>query len=136
MLRDLATVSSECTRYGMPLFVMTYVRGEQVRSDRELTDMTAHAARVCTELGADMIKICYPNDAADFKDIVESCEIPIIIAGGDKCNIDTLCSTVKQAMTNGASGISIGRNLFQSECILSTMKKLHPIVHGIPLAAQ
>ncbi|MCD1295131.1 fructose-bisphosphate aldolase [Methanocella sp. CWC-04] len=113
MMEELGKIADDCDATGMPLLVMAYARGKNVTSSPlEI----AHAARVAGELGADIVKCPYTGDIKSMKLVVDSCPVPVVIAGGPKCedDIDVL-RMVDDAMTAGAIGISLGRNIFQHE---------------------
>ena len=128
MLRDFAKISSECDKYGMPLLAMMYPRGENVNSC-DIKNIK-HVARIGLELGADMIKIPYIKDKSDFKELTQDIPIPILIAGGDKQSELDVLNMVKTAMECGASGVSIGRNIFQSDKKEDLVREIHNLVHA------
>lgn len=111
MLEHLGEIADECDLKGMPLLVMTYARGKNVTATPA---EIAHVARVGAELGADIIKCPYTGDIHSMKHVVDSCPVPVVIAGGPKCENDhDVLKMVEDAMTAGAIGISLGRNIFQ-----------------------
>ncbi len=129
MLSMLGKVACECDDYGMPLLTMMYPRGPNIR-DSHAVDVVAHAARLGAELGADIIKTNYTGDVESFKDVVSGCHVPVIIAGGPKVEttMDVL-QMVKDSITAGGAGLSIGRNVFQHEEPTKIVKALSAIVH-------
>ena len=129
MLSMLGKVACECDDYGMPLLAMMYPRGPNIK-DSHAVDVVAHAARLGAELGADIIKTNYTGDVESFKDVVTSCHVPVIIAGGPKVetNRDFL-QMIKDSITAGGAGVSIGRNVFQHEDPTKIVKALSAIVH-------
>jgi fructose-bisphosphate aldolase/2-amino-3,7-dideoxy-D-threo-hept-6-ulosonate synthase len=130
MLVTLGKVAEECDLFGMPLLAMMYPRGPKI-ADEHSSDVVAHAARLGAELGADIIKTNYTGDVESFRSVVESCQVPIVIAGGPKAKTvkDTLEMTF-EAMKAGSAGLSIGRNVFQHENPTAIAKALSAIVHG------
>lgn len=123
MLADLGMVADECNEWGMPLVVMAYPRGPKIKDSYD-PQAVAHAARVATELGADVVKCSYTGDVDSFRDVVRGALAPVVIAGGPKMGNDAeLLKMVEEAMGAGAAGVSIGRNVFQ-----------HPDVEGITRA--
>jgi len=129
MLSMLGKVACECDDYGMPLLAMMYPRGPNIK-DSHAVDVVAHAARLGAELGADIIKTNYTGDVESFKDVVTNCHVPVIIAGGPKVetNRDFL-QMIKDSITAGGAGVSIGRNVFQHEDPTKIVKALSAIVH-------
>ncbi len=129
MLSMLGKVACECDDYGMPLLTMMYPRGPNIR-DSHAVDVVAHAARLGAELGADIIKTNYTGDVESFKDVVSGCHVPVIIAGGPKVETTMyVLQMVKDSITAGVAGLSIGRNVFQHEDPTKIVKALSAIVH-------
>jgi fructose-bisphosphate aldolase/2-amino-3,7-dideoxy-D-threo-hept-6-ulosonate synthase len=129
MLSNLGCVAEECEVYGMPLLAMMYPRGPKIQNEHA-ADVVAHAARIGAELGADIIKANYTGSVESFKTVVESCPVPVVIAGGPKCKTsEEVLQTTYDAISAGASGLSIGRNVFQHENPALIVKALSAIVH-------
>lgn len=131
MLKILGSVSEECNSYGVPLVAIIYPRGEtnsahgekeenylKMKCDnpQKYTQLVSHCARVAFEMGADLIKTQYTGSCDSFKSVVESANgIPVVIAGGSVVDISCLFDMIESAVKAGASGISIGRNIFSRE---------------------
>ncbi|MCQ2071254.1 MAG: class I fructose-bisphosphate aldolase family protein, partial [archaeon] len=81
MLADMGNISSKCMEWGMPLIAMAYPRGPSIKDSYD-PDAIAHAARVATELGADIVKCSYTGDVDSFARVVEGAQVPVVIAGG------------------------------------------------------
>ncbi len=129
MLANLGKVSEECEHYGLPLLAMMYPRGPRIQSEHDPT-VVAHAARIGAELGADIIKTNYTGNIESFKVVIESCPVPIVIAGGPKCKSPVeVLETTLDAIKAGAAGLSIGRNVFQCDNPTLMVKALSSIVH-------
>ena len=129
MLQALGAVAMECEEWGMPLLAMMYPRGPKVKSEHD-AEMVKHAARVGAELGADVIKTNYTGDPDSFKEVIRSCPVPVIIAGGPKANTDEeVLQMVEGAIEAGASGVSIGRNIFQHDDPTKMTQAISKIVH-------
>ncbi|MGB9668705.1 MAG: 2-amino-3,7-dideoxy-D-threo-hept-6-ulosonate synthase [Thermosulfidibacteraceae bacterium] len=129
MLEDFGKISASCSEWGMPLLAMVYARGPKVKSQYD-PDVVAHCARVAAELGADIVKVPYTGSPESFRKVVEGCPIPVVIAGGEKMDtVEDVLIMVKGAMEAGASGISIGRNVFQHDDPTKMVQALSLIVH-------
>ena len=129
MLAKLGRVADECDRYGMPLLAMMYPRGPKIQNQHAI-DVVAHAARLGAELGADLVKTNYTGDAETFKEVVRSCYVPVIIAGGPKVEtVREVLQMVSDSIKAGGAGLSIGRNVFQHENPTNMVKALSAIVH-------
>ena len=130
MLEDLGRVAKVASEWGMPLLAMMYTRGPKVKSEYDVK-LVKHAARVGAELGADIIKVVYTGSAESFREVVEGCFVPVVIAGGEKMgNDEDIIEMVKGAMAAGAAGVSIGRNVFQHKDPERMVQKICRIVHN------
>ena len=129
MLQNLGKVAEECEAFGLPLLAMMYPRGPKI-PDEHAPEMVAHAARIGAELGADIIKTNYTGTIESFKAVVESCPVPVLIAGGPKCkSLQEVLQTTSDALKAGVAGLSIGRNVFQCDRPTQISKALCAIVH-------
>ncbi|MEM3586662.1 MAG: 2-amino-3,7-dideoxy-D-threo-hept-6-ulosonate synthase [Candidatus Jordarchaeaceae archaeon] len=127
MLKDLGQVARDCEDWGMPLIAMMYPRGKNI--DALDPKAIAHASRIGAELGADIIKTPFTGSVNTFRKVVESCPVPIIIAGGPKTETDReALQMVKDSMDAGAIGVAMGRNAFQHEKPMAIVKAVSEIV--------
>jgi 2-amino-4,5-dihydroxy-6-oxo-7-(phosphonooxy)heptanoate synthase len=111
---DLALVADACDRWRMPLLAMVYPRGPRVTNPRDPA-LVAHAATLAADLGADLVKTPYVGTVAEMADVVRSCPIPLLVAGGARLDgTAALLSYVDDALRAGVSGLAMGRNLFQA----------------------
>ncbi|MFM7603630.1 MAG: 3-hydroxy-5-phosphonooxypentane-2,4-dione thiolase LsrF, partial [Prosthecobacter sp.] len=86
------------------------------------------ATRIMAELGANVVK-CYYTDK-DFETVTSCCPVPIVIAGGKKLpELDAL-KMCANAIKQGASGVDMGRNIFQSDAPIAMMRAVQGVVHG------
>ncbi|PTD94699.1 fructose-bisphosphate aldolase [archaeon SCG-AAA382B04] len=128
-LEKLGKVSNKCDQWGMPLIAMMYPRGEKIK-DEYKAEHVKHAARAGAELGADIIKTNYTGSPETFKEVVEGCPIPVIVAGGPKMeNENQVLEMVEEAIIGGASGVAIGRNVFQSQDVVAMTDAISSILH-------
>ncbi|WP_020061060.1 3-hydroxy-5-phosphonooxypentane-2,4-dione thiolase [Bacillus sp. 123MFChir2] len=120
---NLANVVSEAHDYGLPVLGITAVAKElQKREARFL----ALASRVCVEMGADIIKTYY---CEDFEKITSTCPAPVVIAGGPKLDtIEAVLTITYNALQEGAVGVDMGRNIWQSEHPVAMIQSIHGIV--------
>ncbi len=129
MLTDLGRVARTCDQWGIPLLAMMYPRGPKVESEHEV-EYVKHAARVGAELGVDMIKTNYTGSPETFKEVVQGCQIPVVIAGGPKMGTEhELFEMIYDAIQVGAAGVSIGRNVFQADNPILLLRKISKLVH-------
>ncbi|MEH6892692.1 3-hydroxy-5-phosphonooxypentane-2,4-dione thiolase [Bacillus sp. JJ864] len=120
---NLANVVSEAHDYGLPVLGITAVAKElQKREARFL----ALASRVCVEMGADIIKTYY---CEGFEKITSTCPVPVVIAGGPKLDtIEAVLTITYNALQEGAFGVDMGRNIWQSEHPVAMIQSIHGIV--------
>lgn len=110
-------------RYGIPVMAVTAVGKNMVRDAKYFR----LACRICAELGAQIVKTYYVPE--DFDTVVASCPVPIVMAGGKKISeLDALTMSYR-AIQEGAAGVDMGRNIFQSEAPVAMMKAVTRIVH-------
>ncbi|WP_054741299.1 2-amino-3,7-dideoxy-D-threo-hept-6-ulosonate synthase [Cellulosilyticum ruminicola] len=128
MLADLGRVSEACNEWHMPLIVMVYVMQQGKNVEEELEHLK-HCVRLCKELGADGVKIAYHTEIEKMKEYFEAENIPVFIAGGERRTEGQLLDMVNQVMDAGASGVMIGRNVFQSENPKELINEICSIVH-------
>jgi class I fructose-bisphosphate aldolase len=108
MLHALGEVTSKADSWGMPVLAMMYARGPRIKNEFDL-DVVRHCARVGQELGADVVKVPYTGDIDSFARVVESCCIPVVIAGGPKLESTTdLLAMVHDSVQAGGAGLSVG----------------------------
>ena len=129
MLADLGRVAEACDNWHIPLLAMMYARGPQIKNGFD-KDVVAHCARVGVELGADIVKVPYTGDVDSFSEVISSCCVPVVIAGGERMeSTRQILQMVADSVKAGGAGISVGRNVFQHPNRVALVKALHAIVH-------
>jgi DhnA family fructose-bisphosphate aldolase class Ia len=117
MIRTLAGVGKECATLGIPFiaeaeFPTTYASVKDLR-DQYGFEYLRRNVRLCGELGADIIKTNWPGDEDSFGKLVEAANtIPVVLAGGSRLDDKELLDRMESAMSAGAIGCSVGRNIF------------------------
>lgn len=128
MLKDLGKIAEECDFWEIPLLAMMYVRDGQKDSEYDPKKI-GHAARVAEEMGVDMVKVNYTGTPESFATVCNSIKIPVLIAGGPKMeSSQELKKMVQDAVAAGASGVSIGRNIFQNPNPTLLVKEIRRIL--------
>ena len=85
------------------------------------------ATRICAELGAQVVKTYYCDKG--FEQVTAGCPVPIVMAGGKKLpELDALTMAYR-AVQEGAAGVDMGRNIFQSECPAAMIQAVSKVVH-------
>jgi putative autoinducer-2 (AI-2) aldolase len=111
-------------RYGIPTMAVTAV-GKDLERNAKYFRL---ATRICAELGAQYVKTYFVEEG--FETVTAACPVPIVIAGGKKKpELDAL-KMAYDAIDQGAAGVDMGRNIFQSDCPIGMMKAINAIVHG------
>ena len=129
MIRDTGVISKACREWGMPLVAMMYTRGEKIKNQFDVKHVK-QAARVGAELGADIVKVVYTGSPETFREVVEGCPVPVVIAGGEKMETDRdLLAMVEGALKAGAAGVSIGRNAFQHKDPIRIVQAIGRMTH-------
>ncbi len=111
------------TRYGIPTLAVTAVGREMQRDARYFR----LACRICAELGAHFIKTYYVDEG--FETVTASCPVPIVIAGGKKIPEIEALRMAYRAIQEGAAGVDMGRNIFQSENPEAMIQAVRAVVH-------
>ncbi len=121
-ISNLGRLVNEAEEYGMPVLAITAVGKEMARDARYL----GLASRMAAEIGAHMVKTYYCDD---FKSVVEGCPVPIVIAGGKKIPEKDALQMARNAIDDGAVGVDMGRNIFQSENPVGMIQAVRAVVH-------
>ena len=120
-LLALGGLVNEGSKYGIPVLAVTAVGREMVRDARYLS----LACRIAAELGSTFVKTYYCDD---FEKVVEGCPVPIVIAGGKKLPERDALQMAHDAVSRGASGVDMGRNIFQSDSPVGMIKAVRAVV--------
>jgi len=122
-VHNMTRLVDESQRYGIPVLAVTAVGKELTRDARYLR----LATRICAELGAHMVKTYYC--AEDFDTVTAGCPVPLVMAGGKKLpELDALTMAYR-AIEEGAAGVDMGRNIFQSENPAAMIRAVSAVVH-------
>jgi class I fructose-bisphosphate aldolase len=131
MLQELSRIIEESHDKNLPVIVWVYPRGGRVKIDTS-KEIVAYAARVGLEVGADAVKIKYSGDVESFHWAVKCAgKVKVFMSGGPKA--DTEKDFLKQArevMDAGATGVAVGRNVWQSTDPLRMAEMLKSVVIG------
>jgi len=110
--------------YGIPVLAVTAIGKELAKRDARFLSL---ACRIAAELGAHFIKTYY---CEDFDKVVDSCPVPIVIAGGPKMETETeVFEIAYDAIQKGAQGVDFGRNVWQNPKPIAMIKAIRAVVH-------
>lgn len=130
MLSEFSGIQYLAHQNGLAVVGWIYPRGGNVK-DETSREMLAYAARIGLELGADMIKIKYNGNPDDLKWCVRCAgDVKVLIAGGLKVEEEQLYKQVTEIMGAGATGLAIGRNVWQNLIPIKVCENLRKIVFG------
>jgi len=109
-------------RVGMPVLGVTAVGSDMVRDAKYIR----LATRICAELGAAFVKTYF---VPGFETVTSGCPVPIVIAGGKKLPERDALKMAYEAIDQGAAGVDMGRNIFQSEAPVAMIQAVRKVVH-------
>ncbi len=122
-INNIIKLVDEGTRYGIPTLAVTGVGKEMARDARYFS----LASRIAAEIGAQFVKTYFVE--VGFEKVAASCPVPIVIAGGKKLPEQEALEMCFRAIDQGASGVDMGRNIFQSEAPRAMLKAVKKVVH-------
>ena len=123
-LVSLGNLVNEAQEFGIPVLAVTAVGKELEKRDARYLSL---ACRIASEFGAHIVKTYY---CEHFEKVVESCPVPVIIAGGPKLAEREALELTFNAIKFGASGVDMGRNIWQSDHPVPMIRAVRSIVHG------
>lgn len=108
---------------GIPVLGVTAVGKDMVRDARYFR----LACRICAELGAQFVKTYYVTEG--FETVTASCPVPVVMAGGKKLSELDALTMAYRAVQEGAAGVDMGRNIFQSDAPTAMIHAVNKVVH-------
>ena len=122
-VHNMTRLVDQGQRCGIPVLAVTAVGRELTRDARYLR----LATRICAELGAHVVKTYYCDQ--DFDTVAAGCPVPLVMAGGKKLpELDALTMAYR-AVEEGAAGVDMGRNIFQSDQPTAMIRAVGAVVH-------
>ncbi len=122
-LLSLAELVDQGQKHGMPVLAVTAVGKELGKRDARYLGL---ACRIAAEIGAHIVKTYYCDG---FEKVVESCPVPIVVAGGPKLAEKDALELTYNSIKAGAAGVDMGRNIWQSDNPIPMIKAVRKIVH-------
>jgi len=123
-LKALGELVNDGQRCGMPVLAVTAVGKELEKRDARYLSLSC---RIAAELGAQMVKTYY---CEEFEKVAKSCPVPLVIAGGPKLKTELdVLKLAHDAINEGARGVDMGRNIWQSDNAVGMIKAIRAIVH-------
>jgi DhnA family fructose-bisphosphate aldolase class Ia len=135
-IMDCADLISECLNEPHPIMLESLPYG--LGKGWDYTPEKIHfSMRLACELGADVVKTAYPGDKEAFKRTVDEAYVPVVILGGASSgDQESVLRDVADAISVGAAGIAVGRNVWQAPDPVKMAKAMHAIVHENASADQ
>ena len=129
MLEEFGEIQEEAHEEGLPAIAWIYPRGEAVKNDTA-PEIVAYAARAGLEMGADAVKIKYTGASESFRWAVKAAGLArVFMSGGPKAPDDgTFLGQVKGAIDAGATGLAVGRNVWQHADPIKMASALREII--------
>ncbi len=125
----LGKVIEQSHDYGIPVIAWVYLNGPKITNELDVNQL-AYAARIGQELGADFIKIKYPNDPEAFKWVVKCAgRSKVLVAGGSKTDEHSFFKKIDEVLKTGVTGLAIGRNVWQHDKPYAISKAARMMVH-------
>jgi len=121
---NLGKLVNEAEEYGIPVLAVTAVGKEIGQKDSRYLSL---ACRIASEQGAHIVKTYY---CENFEKVVESCPVPIIVAGGKKISERDALELAYNSIKGGAVGVDMGRNIWQSENPVPMIRAVRAIIHS------
>jgi putative autoinducer-2 (AI-2) aldolase len=122
-IRNMTRLVDLGNRHGIPVLAVTAVGKDMVRDAKYF----ALACRICAELGAHFVKTYYVPEG--FETIAASCPVPLVMAGGKKLPEIEAMTMAYNAIDQGAAGVDMGRNIFQSDAPAAMLQAVRKVVH-------
>jgi class I fructose-bisphosphate aldolase len=134
-LNNLARLSAETEEWGLPILAEMLVKA---RDNQEVTaEDIRFAMRIGAEMGADLIKSPFAGPVERYREAVQQCYRPVVVLGGSKVDSEaSLLESIQEALDSGASGVAIGRNVWQHKNPAGICRALVALVHGNASIAQ
>ena len=123
-VHNMTRLVDQGLRYGIPVLGVTAVGKNMVR-DAQYFRL---ACRICAELGAQFVKTYYLDEG--FETVTASCPAPIVMAGGKKIPEADALTMAYNAIRQGAAGVDMGRNVFQSDAPAAMIQAVNAVVHN------
>jgi DhnA family fructose-bisphosphate aldolase class Ia len=130
-IERVAAMARACESWGVPLMVEPVLWGRTVPDgERAHPHRVQSIARIAVELGADLLKVPYPDDPESFRTLVEASPVPVLILGGPRAETEReMLAGVAGALAAGGRGVAFGRNVFQHRSPTATVRALRALAH-------
>ncbi|WP_435346989.1 class I fructose-bisphosphate aldolase [Haloarchaeobius sp. HRN-SO-5] len=129
MFEEFCEVQEAARAAGLPVAMWSYPRGQAVKAHRK-PETIAYATRIGLELGADLAKVKYPRSNEAMARACDAAgDVPVVLSGGSKTDERQFLRLVETAMDAGASGLAVGRNVWQADDPVRLLDALERVVY-------
>ncbi|MFS4436867.1 class I fructose-bisphosphate aldolase [Paracoccaceae bacterium GXU_MW_L88] len=131
-LELLGQICEEARRCQLPVVCEPLARGDAVDpAQYNSTENVALMARIASEVGADIVKVEYTGSPESFSEVVEASASPVVMMGGAKTDtFDEFLTFLGGAMSSGARGVAVGRNVYSQPDPADAVARTAATVHG------
>ena len=130
MIADAGRVVDAATWLGLPVFLMAHAPAEPGGSSMDSVG-AAHAARAAAEVGASIVQTNFAGGPDGLRKIARGCPVPVVVAGGPKRSTEeAFLDALREVMSAGAAGISVGRRIFEALDPPATAQRIADVVFG------
>ncbi|ATL31750.1 2-amino-3,7-dideoxy-D-threo-hept-6-ulosonate synthase [Streptomyces formicae] len=127
-LADLGRIATECQHWNLPLLAMIYPRGPRI-ADACDPGLLSHVVNIAVDLGADLVKTSAAAPLHRMAEVVASCPVPVLVAGGPENGAD-LSGYARAVLDAGCAGLAVGRRVFTSADPERLVRDLAETVHA------
>jgi len=129
-VQQLSSWSRECAEIGMPFMIEPLPLSGKLESKSD-SDLVRVLSRMAVDIGCDVLKVDFSGDVDAFSELVSDAGIPVLARGGPRAeSTEEYLAGVASAMTAGASGVVVGRNVFDQEDTGQQIRALRQVVYG------
>jgi class I fructose-bisphosphate aldolase len=127
----IAAMARACESWGVPLMVEPVLWGRKVpEAERLHPRLIQSIARIAIELGADLLKVPYPQDLEAYRRLVEASPVPVLVLGGARAETERdMLTRVADSLAAGGRGVAFGRNVFQHPNPAAVVRALRALTH-------
>jgi class I fructose-bisphosphate aldolase len=132
-IKAISDLVSQCDNWEIPLMIEPLLLGNHIPKDRQNDpELIAHASRIAMELGADILKIPYPENGDALSDIVARSRVPVLILGGsDMETPEEMFRTARESVQAGCVGVVFGRSVWKHGRIRELIRGLKDAVYRL-----
>ncbi len=128
MLEQFSQVKKRCLEIDMPLLGFMYPRSPKYKNKYDAKAIE-YAARVGAEIGCDAVKTYYTGSKESFVKVVKNCFVPLLVAGGPEAKTkEEFLNNVNDALSAGAKGFALGRNIWAKEGSVEILRQVKSIL--------